>query len=194
MSYLPRAIPRAISLGLLASLALSGCKDKEVKPDPELANKLEACERDKREKDNLIAMLQDQNSKLQMHKSGGSIIVTIQGGALTVTPEQGGSLPIDERAAAAGVQEFLGIIERSRGAIQKCYEQALKKSTGLQSRKVDLMVEATFAPQGTLSAASSAPSLGETFDGCLKQVAQKWTVKGSSSTMTYRQVVQLKPS
>jgi hypothetical protein len=178
------------------SWALAGCKTKEVtKPDPDTVKQLTDCKRDKEEKDKLIAMLQEENAKLQVHKGGGEIVVTIEGGNTTVRAGQpGGTLPVDEKVAAAGAQEFLGIVERSRGSIQKCYEQALKKSSGLQSQEVSLTVYATFAPSGTVTTSSSAPSLGEPFDGCFKQVAQKWTVKGSTSTTTYRSVVQLKPS
>ena len=187
--------PRAVLLPLLAA-SLAGCKGQEVvKPDLEMAKQLADCKRDKDEKDKLIGMLQDENAKLQVRKGGGDIVVTIEGGNMVVKPGQpGGPLPVDERVAAAGAQEFLGIVERSRGAIQKCYEQALKKSSGLGSQEVSLTVYATFTPAGSVSSSSSAPSLGEPFDGCFKQVAQKWTVKGSSASMTYRSVVQLKPS
>jgi hypothetical protein len=192
-------IPSAVLVPLVVPLviaSLAGCKGEEVvKPDLEMAKQLADCKRDKDEKDKLIGMLQDENAKLQVRKGGGDIVVTIEGGNVVVKPGQpGGTLPVDEKVAAAGAQEFLGIVERSRGAIQKCYEQALKKSSGLQSQEVSLTVYATFTPAGSVSSSSSSPSLGEPFDGCFKQVAQKWTVKGSSASMTYRSVVQLKPS
>jgi len=180
----------------LAAWGLLGCKPKEViKTDPETAKQLAECRRDKEEKDKFIAKLQEENARLQLQKGGGEIVVTIEGANMTVKPGQaGGALPIDERAAAASAQEFIGLVERSRGAIQKCYEQALKKSSGLQSREISLTVYATFNTTGAVASSSSAPSLGEPFDACFKQVAGKWTLKGSSSSMTYRQVVQLKPS
>jgi hypothetical protein len=183
-------------LGLLVSSLLGGCKTKEVtKPDPDTVKALDDCKRDREEKDKYIAKLQEENTRLQVQKGGGEIVVTIEGGKMTVRPGQpGGTLPIDERAAAAGAQEFLGVVERSRGAIQKCYEQALKKSAGLASQKVSLTVYATFGPTGAVASSNTAPSLGEPFDGCFKQVAQKWTLKGSSSSMTYRSVVELTPS
>jgi hypothetical protein len=188
----------AIFVWLLSSLAsgLLGCKTKEViKADPETVKQLTDCERDKEEKDKYIAKLQEENTRLQVQKGGGEIVVTIEGGKMTVRAGQpGGTLPIDERVAAAGAQEFLGMVERSRGAIQKCYEQALKKSAGLHNQKVSLTVYATFTPAGAVASSTSAPSLGEPFDGCFKQVAQKWTVKGSSASMTYKSVVELTPS
>src|SRR5262245_43354190 len=117
-----------------------------------------------------------------MNKGGGEIVVTIEGSNATVKPGQAGGVPaLDQAAAAAGAKEFVGVVEKSRGSIQRCYEQALKRSTGLQSQEVSLTVQATFTPQGTMSSTSSAPSLGEPFDGCLKQVAKSWAVKGSPS-------------
>lgn len=183
----------SVILASLLALGLGGCKGKEAsKPDHELLKQLADCQRDKQEKDKYIAKLQEENTRLQVQKGGGEIVVTIEGGNLTVKP--GGHQPIDERAAAAGAQEFLDVVGRSRGAIQKCYEQALKKSSGLHGQDVNLTVYATFTPQGAVSRSSTAPSLGEPFDGCFKQVAQKWTIKGSSPSMEYRTVVKLKPS
>jgi hypothetical protein len=181
-------------LGLLGSV-LPGCKAKEVtKADPQMVKDLADCRRNLDEKDKYIAKLQEENTRLQMQKGGGEVVVVIEGGNATVRAGQTGNQQIDPKVAAAGATEFLGIVEKSRGSIQKCYEQALKKSAGLHGQEVNVTVQATFTPQGALSGASSAPSLGEPFDGCLKQVAQKWTVKGSPVPTTYRQVVQLKPS
>lgn len=187
--------PSAILISLLAGSS-AGCKGKEVvKQDPEVLKQLEACKRDREEKDKYIAKLQEENTRLQVQKGSGEIVVKIDGGAITVKPgAPGGNLPIDERAAAAGAQEFIGVIEKSRGAIQKCYEQALKKSSSLHGQEVSLTVYATFSQQGSVSSSYSAPTLGEPFDGCLKQVTQRWTVKGAPSAMTYQQVVKLKPS
>lgn len=195
--------PSAILALLLAAIfttglaaGLAGCKTKEVtRPDPETAKQLTECRQKLADREKDTARLLDENTRLQMQKGGGEIIVKIEGGNMTVRAGQpGGTLPIDERAAAAGAQAFIDVVERSRGSIQKCYEQALKKSAGLHNQEVNLTVYATFTPQGAVASSHSAPLLGEPFDGCIKQVTQKWTVKGSSSSMTYQQVVKLKPS
>lgn len=187
---------RLAMLLVALAAALAGCKGKEViRPDPEQAKQLTDCRDKLADKDKYIAKLQEENTRLQMQKGSGEVVVQIVGGNITVKPGQaGGNLPIDEKVAAAGAQEFLGMVERSKGAIQKCYEQALKKSAGLASQKVNLTVFATFAPAGNVTSSYSAPALGEPFDGCFKQVSLKWTVKGSSSEMTYRSVVELTPS
>jgi hypothetical protein len=186
--------PSAI-LAVLLAAGLLGCKTKEAtQPDPQPAKDLADCKRSLEDKEKYIAKLQEENTRLQMQKGGGELVVVIEGGNVTIKPGQAGNQQIDPKVAAAGATEFLGIVEKSRGSIQKCYEQALKKSAGLAGQEVNLTVQATFTPQGVLASTSSAPSLGEPFDACLKQVAQRWTVKGSSMPTTYRQVVQLKPS
>jgi hypothetical protein len=194
MMRTPSAILALLPAALLAS-GLAGCKTKEVtRPDPETAQQLTECKQKLDDKDKYIAKLLEENTRQQMQR-GGEIVVKIEGGNMTVRAGQpGGTLAIDERAAAAGAQAFIDVVEKSRGSIQKCYEHALKKSSGLHNREVNLTVYATFTPQGAVASSYSAPPLGEPFDGCIKQVTQKWTVKGSSSSMTYQQVVKLKPS
>jgi hypothetical protein len=178
-------------------VAVVGCKGETVvKPDPKTEEALAQCQRDKAEKDKLVKAVEEENARLMRNQgSGAEIVVSIEGNALTVKPGKPGEVrPIDDKAVAAASKEFLDVVAKSRGAIQKCYEQALKKSAGLATQKVSLTVYATFAPAGNVTTSYSAPQLGEPFDGCFKQVSQKWTVKGSSSEMTYRSVVELTPS
>jgi hypothetical protein len=183
-------------LAVFLATGLAGCKTKEVtRTDYETSRQLAECRQKLEDKEKYITDLNARNTELQMEKGGREIVVKIEGGNMTVTPGQaGGTLAIDERAVAAGAREFIGVVEKSRGSIQKCYEQALKKSAGLHNQEVNLTVYATFTPQGAVSSSYSAPQLGEPFDGCIKQVTQRWTVKGSPTTMTYQQVVKLKPS
>jgi hypothetical protein len=186
-----------VLLAVTAAL-VPGCKGQEVvKPDPKTAEDLAACLRDKEEKAKLITMLQDENAKLQVRgAAGGEVVVKIEGASFEVKAGAPGDgpPPVDPKVAAAAAKEFVGVVERSRGAIQKCYEQALKKSAGLQSRPVKLTVMATFTTAGAYKGSSTAPSLGEPFDGCLRQVAQRWTLSQSSPAMTFHAPVMLTPS
>ena len=88
----------------------------------------------------------------------------------------------------------MDVVGRSRGAIQKCYEQALKKDTNLQAHTVTLMVRANFNPTGAFQDMSSDPSLGPTFDSCLKTVASKWTVPQTTAVKNFKAPVSLTPS
>lgn len=180
-----------------AAAAATGCKGETViKPDPVTVSELEDCRKAKDEKDKLIATLNEENAKLQREKGTGSdIVVSIEGNALTVKPGiPGVARPIDDRAAGEASKQFIDVVAKSRGAIQKCYEQALKKDSGLQARTVTLTVSASFSEAGQYKNASFSPSLGDGFDTCIKTVASKWALPQNSPAMTFKAQVSLTPS
>jgi len=182
---------------LLASLPVMGCKGETVtKPDPQTQSDLDQCKHNLEEKDKLIKAEEEENARLMREKgSGGEIVVTIEGNALTVKPATGGTVhPIDDKVAAAASKEFLDVVAKSRGAIQKCYEQALKKNTGLQAKTVTLTVSASFAQSGSYRDSNFSPSLGDTFDACIKTVASKWVLPQNSPAMQFKAQVSLTPS
>ena len=181
---------------VLSALLANGCKgDTVVKPDPQTQSDLDQCRKDKDEKDKRIAALQDENAQLMREKgSGAEIVVAIEGNALTVKPHTGGGPPIDDKAVAAASKEFLDVVARSRGSIQKCYEQALKKGAASQAHTITLTVEATFTNSGQYRDSSFNPSLGEAFDTCIKTVAGKWALPQNSPAMTFKAQVSLTPS
>ena len=181
---------------VLSALIAPGCKSEVVKPDPQTQADLDQCRKDKDEKDKRIAALQDENAQLMREKgSGAEITVAIEGNVLTVKPHTGGGgPPVDDKAVAAASKEFVDVVQKSRGAIQKCYEQALKKNTGLQARTVTLTVSASFANSGAYRDSSFAPSLGDAFDNCIKTVATKWALPTNSPAMTFKATVSLTPS
>jgi hypothetical protein len=182
---------------LLVLATGSGCKgDTVVKTDPQAKDDLERCAKDKAEKDKLIKAVEDENARLMREKStGAEIVVSIEGNLLTVKPGAPGEVrPIDDKAVSEASKEFFSVVAKSRGAIQKCYEQALKKNTGLQARTVTLSVSASFATSGQFKSSNFAPSLGDTFDNCIRTVASKWTLSTTSPAMTFKAQVSLTPS
>src|ERR1043166_7087510 len=184
------------TLALAVTLA-AGCKgEKVIQPDPQTKADLEQCLRDKAEKDKLNKALGDENANLMREKtSGAEIVVSIEGNALTVKPGQPGEVhPLDDKVVGEASKEFLNVVAKSRGAIQKCYEQALKKNTGLQAKTVTLSVSASFAPSGQFKSSNFAPSLGDTFDNCIRTVASKWVLPNTSPAMTFKAQVSLTPS
>jgi hypothetical protein len=189
---------RLFTVGAMCALGItSACKgEKVIQPDPQTKADLEQCLKDKAEKDKLIRAVEDENARLLREKgSGAEIVVSIEGNALTVKPGLPGEIrPIDDKAAGAASKEFLSMVEKSRGAIQKCYEQALKKNTGLQARTVTLSVSASFAPTGQYKSSNFAPSLGDTFDACIRTVASKWALPSSSPVTTFKAQFSLTPS
>ncbi len=187
-----------IVIALFGSFTLAiGCKgDTITKPDPQTQSDLDACKKNLDEKDKLIKAEEEENARLLREKgSGAEIVVSIEGNALTVKPGKPGEVrPVDDKEAAAASKEFLDVVARSRGAIQKCYEQALKKNTGLQARTVTLTVSASFAQSGAYRDAAFSPSLGDTFDACIKTVASKWVLPTNSPAMSFKAQVSLTPS
>jgi hypothetical protein len=185
----------AIFASLMMVMAL-GCKEKVIQPDPQTKADLDQCLTDKGETDKLIKAEEEENARLLREKgSGAEIVVTIEGNALTVRPGKPGEVrPIDDKAAAEASTEFVNVVNKSRGAIQKCYEQALKKNTGLQAKTVTLAVSASFAQSGAYKNSSFAPSLGDTFDNCIRTVASKWILPTNSPAMTFNAKVSLTPS
>jgi hypothetical protein len=183
---------------VIAACALAGCKGETVvKPDPKTQEDLDACKNNQAEKDKRIQALQDENAELMRKQgSGPDIVVAIEGNALTVRPYAGAPAapPIDDKVAAAASKDFLNVVAKSRGAIQKCYEQALKKNTGLQAKTVTLTVSASFSNTGTYKDSAFAPSLGDTFDNCIKTVASHWALPTTSPAMTFKAQVSLTPS
>jgi hypothetical protein len=104
--------------------------------------------------------------------------------------------PVDPKIAEAASKNFQNVVEKSRGAIQKCYEQALKKNTAAQGHTITLTVLASFATSGAYRNASFATSspLGDVFDGCMQNVAAKWVLPTNSPAMTFKAQVSLTPS
>jgi len=176
--------------------AVAGCKgEKVIQPDPQTKADLDLCLKDKAEKEKLIKAVEDENAQLMREKGkGAEIVVAIEGNALTVRPGSPGEVhPLDDKVVGEASREFINVVERSRGAIQKCYEQALKKNTGLQAKPVTLSVQASFAA-GQVKGSNFAPSLGDTFDACIRTVASKWALPTSSPAMTFKAQVSLTPS
>jgi hypothetical protein len=184
----------------LVALALgtgAGCKgDTVIKPDPQTQAELERCLKLKAEQEKLIKDEEAENARLMREKgTAAEIVVSIEGNLLTVKPGGPGEVrPIDDKAVGEASKEFFNVVAKSRGAIQKCYEQALKKNTGLQAKTVTLSVSASFSSSGQFKSSNFAPSLGDTFDNCIRTVASKWTLPTTSPAMTFKAQVSLTPS
>lgn len=184
---------------LAAGLA-AGCKKTTYKDTPQTLEKLASLETQLKDKDTYIQKLRDENANLQrdgVTPGENEWVFTINGDALVLTAKPskggGGGVPDDATATAMG-EQFLGLVSKARGSIQKCYEQALKKSTGLQARTVNLKLSASFAASGKFNRVSFSPDLPEAFDTCLRTVASKWTMPAAKQTMTFQASVKLTPT
>lgn len=186
-----------IAILLPAALAL-GCKGETVvKDNPDTLRDLDVCKKTLEESKKLAQALQDENARLMRGSGGSEILVTIEGNMMTVRPAKPGEVrPVDDKVIAAASKQFEDLVHKSRGAIQKCYEQVLKKDTNLQSRTVTLTVSASFSNVGAYQSSSfhATQDLGDTFDSCMKTIAQKWQLPQNSQAMTFKAQVSLTPS
>jgi hypothetical protein len=179
------------------ALAAAGCKAKETKVDrPETLDALKKCQDNADENKRLIASYEAEIRRLEQAGAGagaGEIVVTIEG---EIKPARPGApaVAIDPKLVAAQSQSFIDIVQKSRGAIQKCYEQALKKDTNLQARTVTLNVSASFSAAGQFQRTSFSPVISEAFDGCLRSVAARWQLPAAAQGMTFKAQVSLTPS
>jgi hypothetical protein len=188
-----------IKLVVLAAAVAAGCKgETKTVENQQTVDDLKKCQEAKAEKDKLIAQLTDEKAQWMRDKgtnTGNEITVTIEGNALTVKPGPAGTNPpVDTKLAGEASKQFIDVVAKSRGAIQKCYEAALKKDTTLQARTITLTVSASFSQAGAYRDATFSPSLGATFDACIKTVASKWALPQNSPAMTFKAQVSLTPS
>jgi hypothetical protein len=187
----------SVLLVIALAAAASGCKaKKELVDRPETLDELKRCKDGELESKKLIATYEEQIRKLEQSSGGGGaneLVVTIEG---EIKPPRPGAaqVAVDTKAAAAQSQNFIDIVQKSRGAIQKCYEQALKKDTNLQARTVTLNVSASFSAAGQFQRTSFSPVISEAFDQCMRAVAAKWTLPTSTQAMTFKAQVSLTPS
>lgn len=184
---------------VLAVSVLAGCKGETKTVDnPQTAEELKKCEEAKKQKDDLITSLTNEKAQWMRDKGQAApneVTVTIEGNILTVKPPAaGGNQVIDPKLATAASQQFIDVVAKSRGAIQKCYEQALKKDTTIQARTITLTVEASFTDAGAYRESSFNPSLGGPFDTCMKTIASKWVLTQKSPSMRFKAQVSLTPS
>ena len=192
---------RAVLVSGLAvcSLSLVACKGETTfKDNPATLSKLESLTAQAAQKDQLIKDYTARVVSLEMGGGSGApveLLITFVDDILKVGPGAGsGRAPIDDAAAAAMSKTFIDVVQKSRGAIQKCYQSALKKNTAMQARTVTIKISASFAASGDFQKTSFSPALDAAFDTCLRGVAGKWKLPASSHPVTFQAPVSLTPS
>ncbi len=194
---------RGLVLVVAAASCVVGCKGKVTYKDtPDTVKRLASLESQMGEKDTLLQTLRDENARLE--REGGGVVAggteytfLIEGDALTLKAKRGGGggeAAVDDATATALSAQFLDVVQKSRGSIQKCYEQALKKSTGLQGRTVTLKLSASFTAAGAFTKVSFSPDLPDVFDTCLRNIASKWKMPAAPAGLTFQAQVSLNPT
>lgn len=187
----PRLVWIALSL-----LVLAGCKgETKVQDSPQTLAALESCQRTLGDKDQYIRELEQRLAALEA-RGGDQVVVSITGDEMKIT----GSGPNGQAGRGAGdasdkelYQAFLDQVQRSRGAMKKCYQSALKKSSALQARTITVQLEARFTAAGKVSRAQFSPHIDEVFDACMRSITTRWSLPAAPQGYTFQQPITLSP-
>jgi len=193
-----------ILVSVVTAAIATGCKgETKTQDNPQMKADLDACLAAKKQKEDLNAQLIAEKAQgLKNGETSGSaapqeFLVTINGDVVTIKPggaNTGNEPGPDAKIASALTSQFIDIVRKSRGSIQKCDEQTLKKRSDLAHQTMRVTVTASFAKQGTYRDATFQPSLGDTFDNCIHTIATHWALPATSPAITLQAPIDLKPS
>ena len=189
---------RVFALLCLAAPAWSCSTKTEIKPDPQTKADLDACRGAAKAKAEHIALLEKENADLKLHQGDG-VVVTIEGDVLTIKAGKGPHVaanPDDPKGNAADAQlydAFVKAVKRSRPAVQKCYQSALKKNTALQARTVQLTIRVDYKTSGVVSGATFDPRISTDFDKCMTTVTGNWKLPAAPRKVTFDTKMSLTP-
>ncbi|HWM84293.1 MAG TPA: hypothetical protein VNO33_00620 [Kofleriaceae bacterium] len=177
---------------VLLALALGACKGKtKFKDDPETAQKLTDCEKNLKEKEAYIATLE----KRIADGAGSMVTVNIEGEAMKISGK-GPHESTDGQGNADDAklyEAFVASLRRSRGSIQKCYQNALKNNATLQARSVTLNIEVQYKTSGSVTDSRFSPRIDQSFDRCMEAVARRWTLPAMPRAVAFNYKQTLTP-
>ncbi|HUS63892.1 MAG TPA: hypothetical protein VMZ28_05075 [Kofleriaceae bacterium] len=179
----------------LIALAATGCKGKtKYKDSPEVLKERDDCKTALKEKTDYIATLEKRLADLE--GQGGVVMVAISGEVMNVTgkgPHERTGTPTGSADDLKLYEAFVAALKRSRGSIQKCYQNALKNNATLQARSVTLSIEVGYKTSGTVADATFSPRIDESFDRCMDAVAHRWTLPAMPRAVSFNYKQTLTP-
>ena len=183
-------------VALSLTLVVAGCKgETKIQDNPETLSALTGCQDAIASKDAYIKELEARAGELE-RKAGQNdgVVVTIAGDTMTISGKgpnvrAGGSVTADKDL----YESFVTQVQAARGAMQRCYQNALKKDSGLQMREVELNIQVRFTPAGKVSKAGFSPTISDSFDSCMGTIARRWQLKESPSGAIFEFPVNLTP-
>ena len=191
-----------VGIGMGATLIGACAKKTKTQDSPELLKAFEDCKRSNEEKTTRIRALKAELGELKMNGSDGEVVVSFEAkgkNGLTIVGVSGGKGPNARAKTPTGdakdaelYQAFLKAVNRSRGAIKKCYQRALKDKS-LQARTINLSITVNYASSGKVRSASFRPQVSSTFNSCMTGVTKRWTIPAAPSALTFRAPVTLTP-
>ncbi|HLU65315.1 MAG TPA: hypothetical protein VKZ63_03540 [Kofleriaceae bacterium] len=184
-----------VILAASAAATLPACKGKtKYKDSPETVQKLSDCQENLEEKQTYIATLEKRLAELE--GQGDAVVVNIEGEALQISgkgPNERSGSPTGTADDAKLYEAFVAALERSRGSIQKCYQNALKNNSTLQARSVTLNIQVAYRTSGQVSGATFNPRIDESFDRCMDAVARRWVLPSMPRAVAFNYKQTLTP-
>ncbi len=188
---------RWLAVSLVA--ALFACGKKEVRvPDPQTEADLVACRDKIGDQDELRALLEREIVDLKLGSTTGEeVVVSIDGNVLRIKAGKGKGPhrgePKGNAKDQALYEKFVASVKKSRGAIKKCYQNALKKDSKLQARTVSLKIQVNYKTSGKMSSATFNPRISVNFNKCMSTVAQRWTLPAAPRKVAFHTKMMLTP-
>ena len=180
---------------VLVLTGLGACKGKtKYKDSPEIIKERDDCKTALKEKTEYIATLEKRLADLE--GQGGVVMVAISGEVMNVTgkgPNERVGTPTGSADDLKLYEAFVAALKRSRGSIQKCYQNALKNNATLQARSVTLSIEVGYKTSGSVSDATFSPRIDESFDRCMDAVAHRWTLPAMPRAVSFNYKQTLTP-
>lgn len=177
-----------------------GCKGQvKVQDNPETTERLKQCTTSLKEKDEYINDLNKRVTELEGSGGDAQVVVTIQGEAMTIKvgkdkgPNAGAGVAKGTAKDAELYEAFLSQLKRSRGAIKKCYQSALKKNGALSTRTVTLNIGVDYKTNGKVKKAAFSPRVSDQFNHCMDGVAKNWTLPGMPRSISFNYKQTLTP-
>ena len=177
-------------------IALCACKgETKIQDSPETLRDLDDCRKNRTEKDKYIKQLEERLAEHQLKEANEELIVTIEGNNITLKGKDGSSPPSTGGRAPKRehITSFVKQVQASRGLMQRCYQNVLKKDSSLQARPVNMNIQVRFTATGKVGRATFRPSISNSFAQCMSAVAKKWQVPGAPSGVVFQQPITLTP-
>lgn len=90
-------------------------------------------------------------------------------------------------------EAFVKSLKKSRGAIKKCYQSALKKNSALSARTVTLNIGVDYRTNGKVKNANFSPRVSKQFNQCMDSVAKNWTLPAMPRAVSFNYKQTLTP-
>lgn len=188
-----------ITLALVLSWT-TACKETKYEDTPDTVKAMQQLRESVTEKDGYIKKLEERIYELEnadTSADSGEIVVNITGDTLTITKGKDKGPSVKNNGPAAADEDlyksFVTQVQRSRGSMQRCYTNALKKDSGLQVRSVTLKIQVKFKASGSVAKSTFKPTISGSFDKCMTTIAQRWKLTGTREALTFQQPITLSP-